>query len=402
MHALRAFALVSMALTSTELAAEAVIAPNETLVSPQADLQDAEYSQTRGLITWADSDGKLWVAKVNRSSGSFEPANGKGILIDSDAMKTADLKVVGNGPEWVTTSATDQIVYTKFLAGRRHTMANARLAYASRDAGGAWSYRFLTGNLRRNAPYASNDPGDDLPRISYVDPKGNHYWRNLFDGASEALVPWYPQSYRSMRFVRGARAVVFVAPVDGVSQVFRYWIDTAVLEQLTFDSGNKDLHSVPWMWQAPEFGNEFVLSTLVDDIELRIYRQLDPTAGGTGPWTRVHSARSPHGGMLNSPEPFTHDGRSYVFMAATIPPHSYPEAIFLSNIDAAQPMFRQLTPDAPVRMRHDPELFVTDEGPYIYFNRFDPAVAPKGPPNCTACSEGVYRTFTGLAPAVAP
>jgi hypothetical protein len=314
-------------------------------------------------------------------------------------MTTADLKVVGNGPEWVSTAYTDQIVYTKFLAGQPHTMQNARLALAQQVSVGTWSYRFLAANLRRNAPYGSKDSGDTAPRISYVDPQGNHYWRNLFDGSSESLVPWYPASFRSMHFVNGARAAVFVAPVDGVSQVFRYWLDTKVLEQVTFDDGDKDIHSVPWMWQAPEFNNEFVLSTLVNDVELRIYRQPDSPSGVPGPWSMIYSATAPQGGLLNSPEPFTYNGKSYVFMAATIPPKNYPEAIFLSNIDAVQPMFRQLTVDTPQRMRNDPEVFITDSGPYIYYNRFDPAVDPSGPPNCAACSEGVYRTYTGLLPA---
>jgi hypothetical protein len=389
-----ASAVFTIAAAPTQLAAD--FTPNESLVSPQTDLLDAEYSQSRGQIVWADSVGYLWLAWVNPDTGLFMPSDGKGLLIDSDAMTTDDLKVVGNGPEWISAVRTDHIVYTKFLPNQPHTMVNARLAFAQQDLMGAWSYRFLAVNLRRNAPYASHDAGDTAPRISYVDPQGNHYWRNLLDASSETLVPWYPASYRSMRFVGGTRAAVFVAPVGGISQVFRYWLDTQVLEQLTFDDGDKDLHSVPWMWQAPEFGNAFVLSTLVNDVELRVYRQLD----ATGPWTMIYSAASPQGGVLNSPEPFTYGGASYVFMAATVPPSNFPGTIFLSNIDASQPMFRQLTVDTPLRMRHDPEVFITNSGPYIYYNRFNPAMDPAGPPNCTACSEGVYRAYTGLPPPV--
>jgi len=117
-----------------------VFIPNESLVTRQSDLQDPEYSQTRGQITWTDSAGSLWLANVDPVTGLFRPANGKGVQIDADAMTTADLKVVGNGPEWVTTAITDQIVYTKFLAGQPHTMQNARLAVAVQQPGGGWTW----------------------------------------------------------------------------------------------------------------------------------------------------------------------------------------------------------------------------------------------------------------------
>lgn len=366
----------------------------ETLVSPQADLIDPEYSQARARITWVDGVGTLWIAAIDRATGLFIPANGKGTPIDTDAMTIDDLQVVGNGPEWLASATTDQIVYTKFAPGKPHTRANARLAIAAQNSSGVWAFRFLS-PYPRSAPYASSDAGDPSPRISYVDPFGNHYWRNINDPASEAQVSWYPDSYRSMRFARGARATVFVAPVAGISQVFRYWLDTQVVEQLTFDAGNKDLNSVPWMWQAPELGNEFVFSTVVDDSELRIYRQLDKSKPA---WSVIHTAKEAGHGVLSSPEPFTHNGRSYVFLSCAVAPNAYQSTIFLSNIDSAAPMFRQLTPTDGSHARKDPEIFVTSSGPYIYFNRFDPAVPVPGMPGK---SEGIYRASTGLGPAQA-
>lgn len=376
--------------------------PNESLVSSQTDLIDPEYSQTRARVTWVDGVGNLWVAGVDRETGMLKPANGKGMLIDANAMSIHDLIIIGNGPEWISTEHTDQIVYTKFLPGQPHNRMTARLAIAVQDVDGRWRFRYMSDKVR-NGPYASGDPGDPAPRVSYVDPFGNHYWSEIHDPENETMVPWYPPSYRSMRFVRGARAAVFVAPVDGISQVFRYWLDTQVLEQLTFDDGNKDLNSVPWMWQAPEFGDEFVLATIVDDRELRIYRLLDGAEPGPQPWSVIYRTNEPGYGVLSSPEPFTHNGKSYVFLSSAVPPNDFQSAIFLSNIDAAAPMFRQLTPDTELRARVDPEVFVTTSGAYIYFTRLDPALAKpwQNPGNCIACSEGVYRTYTGLGP-VAP
>lgn len=373
--------------------------PNESLVSSQQDLLDPEYSQARARITWVDSTGKLWVAAIDRETGLFSPVDGKGVLVDADAMSINDLTVIGNGPEWLSTSGLDQIVYTKFVAGRPHTRANARLALAAQSANGSWSYRFL-GNRPRNAPYASDEPNDPTPRISYVDPAGNHYWREVAKPATETLVPWYPPSYYSMRFVRGARAVVFLAPIDGHLQVFRYGLDNQVLEQLTFDEGLDDTTNVPWMWQAPEFGGEFLLAVLArNDWELRIYRQVDPTNPA---WSVIYRARQPGGGALGSPEPFVHNGKSYVFMHATVPPNNFPSRIFLSNIDGTNPQLLQLTPDLPLRVRRDPEVFVTNSGPFIYYSRLgagDPLSAAVPQAVCLTCSsEGVFRTHTGLGP----
>lgn len=388
-------AVTGVALAGIAGATNAKFVKNESVVTAQWDLIDAEYSQSRSQIVWSDSVGNLWVAGVDPVSGLFVPANGKGTLVDTNASTTADLQTIGNGPEWLSTSKGDQIVYTRFAVGASHATGNARLGLAETTDGLSWTARFIAADLKRNAPYASKDKKDKHPRISYVDPKGNHYWREVYDGTTETLVTAYPTSFRSLRFVQGQRAVVFVAPVDGVKQVHRQWLDTGVVEQLTFDSGNKDLHSVPWMWPAPEFNDDYVLLTLVDDKELRIYRQTDPS---TAAWEVIYSAVTPKSATLNSPEPFTYKSKSYVFFAAATKNSNYPTSIWLSNIKASDPLLRQLTDDSLLRMRSDPEVFITNDGVYLYFNRFDPAKSSQGQgPNCDACSEGVYRTFTGLS-----
>lgn len=369
--------------------------PNESLVAAQPDLLDAEYSQSLAKVAWADHDGHLWLADVDRQTGMYVPADGKGTLVDPSAVSgMGDRELIGNGPEWVSTSTGEQIVYTKFPANQPHSRLNAYLAIAWQAPNGNWTYRYLSPQQLRNAPYASSDPGDPWPRVSYVDPYGNHFWRDLYDDSSEALVPWYPPSYRSMRFVRGERALIFTAPDGrGVRQVVRYWLDTQQVEQLTFDKSQNNENSVPWMWQAPEYNNDLVFLTISNSTELRVYRQ-SPV---TGRWTIIRRVSEPNGGTLNSPEPFVYKGKSYIFMAASDGNTGYPSAIYLSNIDDSHPLLRKLTVDKPQKVRLDPEIFITKKGPYIYYNRFDPKVNPADP-NCDACSEGVYRAYTGLPP----
>ncbi|HSI48097.1 MAG TPA: hypothetical protein VLA61_07510 [Ideonella sp.] len=392
---------LALVAAASSLAAPAAVAgtfaKNEKVVAAQFDLIDPEYNQQRAQFTWTDSLGNLWVAGIDRSTGLFSPANGKGTLIDSGALTSSEVQnIVGNGPEWALHANGDFIVYTKFLPNQAHTMPNARMAMAQLDAAGAWNWRWLASSLPRNAPYASKNAGDANPSVTYVDPQGNHYLRDLLSGTSEQLVSWYPQSYRSMRLVKGARAVLFVAPVNGVSQIFRFDYDSQALAQITFDDGDKDIHSVPWSWQAPEFANDFLISTLVNDTELRVYRQVD----GTGPYTLISSQFTPNAGTMNSPEPFTYNGKSYLFFAVAPAGTNSPTSIYLTDL-GVKPLMRQLTPTDNSHLRLDPEVFATAAGPVIYFNRYNPKAAPTDPKGPLA-SEGIFSSYTGIGPGPAP
>jgi hypothetical protein len=379
-----------LCLTPVLAPAQGSFTPNESQVTPRVDLFDPEYNQKRAKIAWVDASGNLWVAAVDRSTGLFKPSNGKGVLVDPDALTSADLKLIGNGPEWLLSAGADRLVYTKFLPGLPHRLENARLAMAEQNrTTGQWSVRFLS-DLPRYRPYTSADPNDPAPRISYLDPDGNPYWREVDNPATETIVPWMsaPRAL-AMRFVSGERASVFVSDINGASQVVRYWLDTQRLEQLTFDGGQETTSS-PFIWKAPELGDDEVLVVTANRAtEVRIYRQLDKSRPE---WTVIHSARAPvPGTKLSSAEPFVFNGKSYVFMSGVVPPNDFASTIFLSGIDAANPMFRQLTPDMPLRTRTDPEVFATTTGPYIYFYRADRSSTAPCP-----CYEGIYRTDTGL------
>jgi hypothetical protein len=193
-----------------------------------------------------------------------------------------------------------------------------------------------------------------------------------------------------MRFVPGARATVFLVPTRSGLQAFRYWLDTQKVEQLTFDSARKNVAGVV-MWQAPEFGNDYVLMVLANNsTELRVYRQVDKA---NPQWSLIYMATEANHAQLSSPEMFIHNGKSYIFVSATVAPNDYPSGIYLSNIEAGNPMFRQITPDDPLHSRRDPEVFVTTSGPFIYYNRVGPAGSAR--------SEGIFRADTGLGPPVA-
>lgn len=395
---LRAAVLGLLAVAGAAGTAAAQTIPSELLVTTQRDLIDTEFSQARGRIVWVDNAGSLWTAGVDPDTGLFVPANGKGTLIDSSAMSMADFHLFGNGPEWISTASGDQIVYTKFVDGAAHTRENARLALAQQVKGGGWTFGFLS-QLQRAVPYASHDWRDPSPRISYVDPSGRHYWRNLGDPSSEERLVNYPagQYFMAFRFADGMRGGTLPMKVDGVQQVFYHDLDANTDTQLTYDSGQKDQSSRGWIWDAPEFGNDRTLATVADGTELRIYREVP----GQAAWELVRSIRTPQNGIINSVENFVYNGSSYLFFVASVPPATYPSQLYLANIDPENPQLLQLTPDLPLRVRVDPEVFFTNSGPYIYYNRMTLSNAGN-PPYCMKCNEGIFRSYTGLVPQAKP
>ena len=375
--------------------------PNETVASPQADLIDYEFSQIRGQIVWNDEIGNLWLANVDRSTGLFVPQDGRGILIDNDSMRFEDAQKTKNGPEWVPTANGQVVVHTKYKG--RHTDGNSRIAYAVENPDGTWTSTFLGPDLVRKAPYGSSVIGDPAPRISYVDNREVHYWRELWDPTSEKRIEDFPDSNYPVRHVGcavpgvpGTRAVLYPVNVNGIDQVFYRDFDTNVSRQITFDSGFK---YEMWMWCAPELNNELVFFTLVDQVELRIYRNLPTGAGGALQWTPVYSHRARSGNQIFSPEPFTWNGKSYISMAQSVRPNKFRSEIWVANIDGAAPIFKRITPTEPLRTRTDPEVFITDSGPKIYYNKLVPELNDRGvykPCRRPECSEGVWFADPGL------
>jgi hypothetical protein len=366
--------------------------PNETLVSPQPDLFDMEFSQARAQFCWSDEGGALWIGNVDPVTGDFSPSDGKGILVDPDTMRYEDAIKTKNGPEWIMTSQGDLIVYTKYAG--RHTDGNSRIGFAQQAPNGTWSGGFLGPDLARKAPYGSATEGDPAPRITYVDNQQVHYWRELWRPETEQVISDFPPSNYPVRHVRGARAVAYPVTVNGVDQVFYRDFDTNVSQQLTFDSGNK--YEV-WMWRAPEFGNELIFMTLVDDVELRVYRLLSIN-GAPPQWTPIYDQFAPSGNKIFSPEPFIYNGRSYIFMAMSVRPNKFRSEIWISNIDAATPLFKRISDNTVLRTRTDPEVFITTKGPLIYYNRLVPDDGSGRPRACRhpECSDGIYRADPGL------
>jgi len=366
------------------------------------EIPDPEYDQDSAQFTFSDKAGNLWIGNIDPTSGAFLPPDGHGILVDTNVAYVTDF---GNGPEWIQTAQGLQIIYTKYLAGQPQTSRNAGIGRAN-ITNGVWSGNFLSAAGQRHSPIASLDKNHPNPRINYQGVTGKtFYWRGLDAPATEELVPNSDKSGGARRWVEGRNAIIFTADSadsQGVitAQVFLYNADSKILEQLTFDATSK---LGAFMWRAPEYNNEYVFFTTVDRDKLQVYRHIDANGDGILEWTAINTIATPVSlPNIWSPEPFVYKGRSFIFMQLSSSRYAndmgVPTQLALTGIDAANPNFRMLTNDSSIRrVRMDPEIFITAQGPYIYYNRYVPSTATTRPR-----PEGIWRVDTVLGPPTLP
>jgi len=353
-------------------------------------------------FVFSDANNNLWVGQIDSQSGNLVPSDGHGLLLDTNATAPTDY---GNGPEWFESTAGSGFVYTQYLPGQQHRDASTVIGIASMVSG-AWTITILANETGRASPDATKDPTDPDVYINYVSaPKGKWYWRKLSEINVEHELPLsHLTNGNSRRWVPGTHSIIFQGhlktadpdPTPDVDQIFLYNIDTDVLEQLTFHPTGVQ---GAFMWRAPEFNNELVfLTTAGFRQEVLIYRKL-PGADKVLRWTVIKSIDGPAAlPFFFSAEPFTHNGRSYVFSEASSTfnflDRSTPNQLVMSGIDPLRVDARVLPNDSNVyRLRLDPEYFVTAQGPFIYYNRLVPETDTH-----PAVNDGLWRIDTGLGP----
>jgi len=436
-HHRRRSALWLATLLALAPAAPAQTTVNEIQVTP-APIPDYEFDSARNgvycascnfgegnsRLTFTDAQGNLWLGQIDYKTGNFVPADGRGSLLD---VNTAPVPCFGNGPEWVASAAGSQIVYTRFTDSSPFlpdgtldcNASHTEVVVATRTASG-WVKQALP-FAERVTPDGTKDQDDADPRINYIQRgKDALFWARLTDPATEHPLPIDQLTGgNSRRWVPGTHKVIFQGhlPTDPrlLDQVWIYDTDSsAAPEQLTFDSVTK---AGAFMWRAPEFNNEYVFFTMANfRQEIWVYRYLKGPKGRYA-WTVAKKIKAPantdagaesKSQFFFSPEPFTHNGRSYIFTQVSKSSRffdkSIPTQIAFSGIDPLRIDFRMLTTDEgrPVvagrpagRLRLDPEFLITAQGPFIYYNRLVPATDSQSD---DPINEGVYRVDTKLGP----
>lgn len=345
-------------------------------------------------FTWINHvDGGVWIGDVDPVNGDFVPSHGMVEFVDGDGF------ISGNGSEWVASADGPRLVYTRKPPGGILRMSQAVFDPVANE----WDTNNLAFGALRVLPLGSTDEDDPAPRILNLLPADGGQvqigWRYLDDPFSERTVP-NSLGATGARWVPGELKIIFSAPLGNTRQAFLYDAVTEETTQLTFDNGRKQ---TVFMWEAPEFPGEKIFFSAVkgqSQSQIRVYRFLDEDGDGEFEWTVIKKINPANPGVYFwSPEPFVHNGKSYIFLSASSDSDplnfSVPTQILLVGIEPGVTFARNLSEPGLSRLRLDPEVFISDEGPMIYYNRY---IVPATPYPDLENNEGVFRVDTGLGP----
>lgn len=364
---------------------------------------NCNYGAGNSRFSYVDNNHELWVGFVDFATGDFYPRDGRAVRIDTNVTTARE---IGNGPEWMFSQRGSELLYTRWTDGKPRYVNYLTLGFA-RMANGSWASGSVEGSESQVLPIGSLDVNDAAPSEHYQSftrpgAPASMYWRGVYPGSvQQKILIGSTDPGMTRRWVPGSRNIIITAPAppdaSGVvyRQVFLYHTTTEATEQLTFDPVNKYW---AFMWKAPEFNNENVFCVMVGGTLLNIYRNM-PAPGGTTKWAVVNSIAMPVATpYLSSPEPFVHNGLSWVFFSLSSDPDgrdfTSTSLIAMTGIVPGASTLRMLTADnIPARARRDPEHFITANGPYIYYNRYLPATT-----NTPQVNEGIFRVDTGLGP----
>jgi hypothetical protein len=366
-------------------AADEWVPIDEIVSNPAIPLLDPEFDTVGNRVVWQigptlNFDGKLVVGDVDPDTGDIlDPRTGvplsqggKGMVIDSNLVAIAK---TGNGPEWALSVDGGQIVYTKYDAEQR-----VSVAYATFD-GSTWVPQIMVNAQNRFTPKGSRFANDVSAAAAYFafvsTPDGLDLRlavRSLDLPSTEKVGA---QLLRGGNFLPGGSAFISTsrAAAGKLYQVYVWDYDVRELRQITFDSGSK--FQSPELWFAPDLGGDMVFATNVVHETFgvaRIYRRLDPLDNFNWALEVEIESPDPTKPFIGSPRPFVFEGKSYiVFMTEAAPGFTGEADIWIADLnpDPLTRFYRKVSNDEP-RVRFDPETFVTNNGPIIYYSRSQP------------------------------
>ena len=79
-------------------------------------------------FVFTDHEQNLWLGHVDPETGDFDPPDGRAVWLDDNAAFATDF---GNGPEWMFSTRSSAIVYTKYDPGAEQSTFTAAVALAT-------------------------------------------------------------------------------------------------------------------------------------------------------------------------------------------------------------------------------------------------------------------------------
>jgi hypothetical protein len=359
------------------------------------------FGESNARFAWTNRVGDLWVGHINPETGAFTPTDGKNELADSSAFYFGEF---GNGPDFAFSTqggqVTSQLVYTRYPPGEAAIPGNAGIAFSTQSAAG-WSAAFLpgamgygdTGPINTVLYQQTQCATDPIATTLFYDlsSPSQVFWEPVTTapGTEPTLTPFggyatfISGGKPGARWVPCTTHVVFdgAAPPDSQGDVYQqvFWYDTGsqAVQQLTTDSS---MHTEAFLFQAPDFADNYVLITVANSLVVQIYEQIGVGSNNAPELMLVNQIVSPDPSepYISEIEPFincTPTCQTYFFMKlssmAVATSESAPNGLAISNLNPAQPFFRILVAESstPTIQRNNPKYYITPNGPYLYYAR---------------------------------
>ncbi len=346
---------------------------NDRVVSdPTVTLPDPDFDNLNYRLAWGDVEntGKLWVAGIDPVTGNLLPTTGQGQLAGTEELRAY------NGPTWgFQQGSIGAVVSNIYFTKNRSKLQSGYAVSKSMLVGSTWVESAIPYTDGFAGPYASRDLNDPTSIRLFYKGSGNlAYWRYEDDPTSTTRLP---DGTDRARWVLGQHALIMnIKTTVRIQQIYHYDVDTALLTQLTFDSGTKNY---AYMFQAPEFDNAYIFFCTVANPDgsgdaINLYN-FDTTKAQ---WVKFNQLTIPSNyPYILSPEPFVYNGKSYISLVASpgseVQNRRYPGLVWIAGIDPKAPFFRQISEGRDNSQReginrNNPKTFFLADGkPYVYY-----------------------------------
>ncbi|MBC8041856.1 MAG: T9SS type A sorting domain-containing protein [Rhizobacter sp.] len=353
-----------------------------------AQIIDPEFDPYGNRVSWQSLSDTLWLAKIDPKTGELIPKSGKGIYVDRQLLPIPE---TFNGPEWMQSVSGGQLVYTT----NRNSIA--QLAVATETATDVWGTQIIAGTEGRLNPRATKYPASLVPAVHYLRRNGESI---LWSPAGSTAIQEDSALQTTDAHWVNDEPDAFTLIIRSNDQVGYYDTQTKLTTQLTFDNTKKER---PYMWKAPEYGNDLVFFARADTL-LQLYRK----DAVSGVWTKFYEFTSPLISDANytyiaSPEPFVFNGKSYVCFMITktnLETDNNPAQIWIAGIDPDAPFFRRVSDDTPL-VRTDPEPFITDSTVFVFYtvvSDLDGNLDATSNLNMRLCETGLVTAMSSASP----
>lgn len=381
MHKRYLLAFLILSVFTQIIRAQTPFVVNDVIAAdPSASIIDPEYNMALNMVCWQSEEKELWVCMLDPITHLYSPPDGKGVLIDQDL--TPPTFGGWNGPEWLLSQGTTQIIYNQKKGGVRYP------GLATQVLGG-WSSTTLM--QYPDALYA-------MATRNYADSSGLF----LFESQSNDGIRWVSNSdLNDCHFYPDITLGFFADDNQQICCAIDHSRQPGFLEVATtlpfFTQISNDTIGAPSMWNDPETNSRMFMYRTNGFKTLKIFQE-----NSDGNWYLYHSFNSPLPApyeYITSPEPFVFGGKSYIsFMAAQSPMglSEEPAEIWIASINPAERLMRRVS-DSTVAIRVDPEPVIIGDSAFVYYTEKVHTLWWYHVHRVRKCSTGLESTYTGIA-----